>query len=127
MVEIRIIASLYSLNSVENRFILPFHANCHSLVYLPDVSLVPICAHHFLRGFCQGFAHLCCRESCGGASVPWIPLVPTPQAGILNAPGEVTAWLARVSPPVAILETPEAWSVLAALTSQKRAGTQTYP
>lgn len=47
MVEIKIIASLYSLNSVENRFILPFHANCHSLIYLLDISLVPMSAHHF--------------------------------------------------------------------------------
>lgn len=47
MVEIEIIDSLYSLNSVENRFILPFYANCYSLVYLLDVSLVPMSAHHF--------------------------------------------------------------------------------
>lgn len=47
MVEIKIIDGLYSLNSVENRFIFPFYANSYSLVSLLDISLFPVSTHHF--------------------------------------------------------------------------------
>lgn len=69
----------------------------------------------------------CASERAAGCSIPRVPPVPTPQSGFVTPQVKFTSWLAQVSPPVAISETPEAWSVLAALTSQKRAGTQTYP
>lgn len=92
MVEIKIIDSLYSLNSVENRFIFPFYANSYNLVSLLTLAFspcLPIISEAFSRTLLS-----CAAERAAGHFCFMGPSCPHTTVRVFNTPSEVIAWLA---------------------------------